>query len=67
MTNMTNLEVTDETIDQAFFSTDLGGPADTGIPDFAAWLDMGYLGSEQPSLDPNDFRNFGGMDDFMFT
>ncbi|KAH8654921.1 hypothetical protein BGZ61DRAFT_467197 [Ilyonectria robusta] len=69
ITTTTNLEAIRETIDQGIFSGDWWRAADAGLPDLATWLDMGYLGSEQPILECNDFQNTydSGINEFMFS
>lgn len=37
-------------IDQSLFSNDWLRSTDAVLPDFATWLDMGYLGAELPIL-----------------
>jgi hypothetical protein len=53
-----------ETIDQGMFTDEWFKSVDSGVPDVATFIDMGYLGMDQSMMDANgffDFTDFNGM------
>ncbi|KAG4276092.1 hypothetical protein FPRO04_07816 [Fusarium proliferatum] len=53
-----------ETIDQGMFTDEWFKSVDSGVPDVATYIDMGYLGMDQSTMDANgffDFNDFNGM------
>ncbi|RGP73580.1 hypothetical protein FLONG3_6317 [Fusarium longipes] len=50
-----------ETIDTGMFTDDWFKAMDTGVPDVYTFLDMGYLGMDQPMMGADDFM---GLHDF---
>ncbi|KAG5766169.1 hypothetical protein H9Q72_005787 [Fusarium xylarioides] len=53
-----------ETIDQGMFTDEWFKSVDSGVPDVATYIDMGYLGMDQSMMDANgffDFNDFNGM------
>ncbi|KAH7486685.1 hypothetical protein FOMA001_g4904 [Fusarium oxysporum f. sp. matthiolae] len=57
-------QATRETIDQGMFTDEWFKSVDSGVPDVATFIDMGYLGMDQSMMDANgffDFNDFNGM------
>ncbi|KAF4969083.1 hypothetical protein FSARC_3606 [Fusarium sarcochroum] len=57
LTTASDVQTVRETIDSGMFSDDWFKTVDSGLPDAATFLDMGYLGLEQPTPNFNDFQD----------
>ncbi|KAF4458076.1 Protein priB [Fusarium austroafricanum] len=59
-----DLQAERETIDQGMFTDEWFKSLDSTVPDVATFIDMGYLGMDQPMMDTNgflDFNDFNGL------
>ncbi|KAM0558080.1 hypothetical protein ACHAPJ_005247 [Fusarium lateritium] len=57
LTTASDVQTVRETIDSGMFSDDWFKTVDSGLPDAATFLDMGYLGLEQPTASFNDLQD----------